>query len=135
MGVQSGTRSAERVSRSAQRPVERSQAERSNHKHRIDAIQAFNKVLGESKISAHYINKKRQTSRVRVAGERANLHTHHQQLRNDIASNTVEDAIHGIGSLTTIRRKITEIAVTDTRASASDLYIRNRGARVSERFR
>jgi hypothetical protein len=40
----------------------------------IDAIQAFINSLGESEISAYHINVWRQTSRVRVAGERADSH-------------------------------------------------------------
>src|ERR1700680_3621073 len=49
-------------------------------------IQAFIKGLGESAISAYQIKVWRQTSRVRVAGECADSHTHGRQLRENLAA-------------------------------------------------
>jgi hypothetical protein len=45
-----------------------------HQEHRIDVVQALIQSLGESEISAYYIDVRRQTSRVRVAGERADSH-------------------------------------------------------------
>jgi hypothetical protein len=70
-----------------------------HQEHRIDAIQAPIKGLGKSEISAHHLNVWRQTSRVRVAGERADSHARGRQLRENLAADVAgcsddEDTIH-----------------------------------------
>ena len=67
--------------------------------HSIDAIQAFIKSLGKSEISPYHINVRRQTSRVRVTGERADLQARGRQLRENLATDVAcrsndEDTIH-----------------------------------------
>jgi hypothetical protein len=57
-----------------------------HQEHRIDAIEAFIKGFGKSEISAHRLNPWRQRSCVRVARQRADLHTRDWQLRQDLAA-------------------------------------------------
>ena len=70
-----------------------------HQEHRIDAIQASIKGLGKSEISAYDINVWRQTSRVRVAGERADPHARGRQLSEKLSANPAgssddENTIH-----------------------------------------
>ena len=57
-----------------------------HQEHRLHAIQACIQGLGECEIPSHHLNLRGQTSRVRVARQRADLHAATRQLRDNLAT-------------------------------------------------
>src|SRR5436853_5119876 len=75
-----------------------------NQEHRVDAIQAVIEGLWTSKVSAHDFDVCRQTSRIRIAHQRAYLKPCPRQLRQDLAAYVAgrtgdEDAFHNAHSM------------------------------------
>jgi len=70
-----------------------------HQEHRIDTIQAFIEGLGSSEVSGRHFNLWRQTSRVRIAHERADFHPRREQLRDNLAADVAggasdQDGVH-----------------------------------------
>src|SRR5262245_30152172 len=73
----------------------------------VDAMQTFIERVGKSEISAHHLNGRRQTSRVRVACHRTDLRSSSRQLRHNLAADVAgrsddKDAIHAAQFYTTL---------------------------------
>ena len=88
-----------RVRDPLQRASGSSRRGRPHQEYRINAIQTSIQGLVKSEISAYHINMCRQTSRKRVARQRADSHARGRQLRENLAAHGAsgaddEDSLH-----------------------------------------